>query len=52
MLRELILDMQLDIEQLQSRFKKKLKPKAVEQEYTDSPDGLDDLRKINKEAGF
>jgi len=52
-LRKLILDLQLDVEQLQGRFKKKIKPKSdIEEEVVTPPfdDGFNELRKLNKEA--
>ena len=46
--------LQLDVELLQQRYKKKIKPPVEEEEKpTDSfNDGMDDLRKLNKEHGL
>ena len=48
-LRKQILDLQLDVEQMQMRYKKKIK-KPDDEEETPAPfdDGFNDLRKINK----
>ena len=51
-LRKQILDLQLDVEQLQGRFRKKIKPKSVTEEEVVTPpfdDGFNELRKLNKE---
>lgn len=42
---------ELDVEQLQNRFKRKMKPKTEEEETRPSgiDDGMDELRKLNKE---
>jgi len=51
-LKRKILALELDVEQLQQRWKKKLKPKKEEEDETHSTfnDGFDEIRKINKDG--
>jgi len=51
-LKRKLLEIELDVEQLQQRWKKKIKPKKDEEDETPSTfnDGFDDLRKLNKES--
>jgi len=51
-LKRLIAALEVDVEQLQQRFKRKIKTKAAPEEEEVSSsfnDGFDELRKLNKE---